>query len=282
MRYLSVTTCLQAESQNHPLTRLTRAPVGAIIRVVTDLRIEFCREGDSLWAVDPHKRQRTPMNRSTKRQVAKAACSGRRIVFDFSSLASCPSTKSLCELLYQTRDLIYTIQDIDTLVFLEGLSLPTQRALIRRPRRGVRMVGDVPARGQEAQSASTPMVVCFDAWSRSDNLRADLESLIARDGDRCAWCGCRLSATDRDATLDHVITRAKRGPDALDNYLLACSNCNSTRRAAPAASWLLTCLENGQDVQVRVVLFALRRMRLQPPTRRPLLVSSPVGDPVIA
>ena len=51
-----------------------------------------------------------------------------------------------------------------------------------------------------------------------------------RDGDRCRYCGIQVSWKDRrgpaGATYDHVIPR---GPNTLDNIVVACRSCNSRK-----------------------------------------------------
>jgi 5-methylcytosine-specific restriction endonuclease McrA len=51
-----------------------------------------------------------------------------------------------------------------------------------------------------------------------------------RDGDSCRYCGCRVSWSDRrshvGATYDHVIPR---GPETLDNLVVACRRCNTKK-----------------------------------------------------
>ena len=72
-------------------------------------------------------------------------------------------------------------------------------------------------------------------------------ALIARDGQTCRWCGCRLSGctlnpdgaggrcdlVNQDGlpfpTLDHVRPRYHGGKTELSNLVLACLPCNQRR-----------------------------------------------------
>ena len=66
------------------------------------------------------------------------------------------------------------------------------------------------------------------AMRRDPALRDEIQ---ARDGDRCRYCGRRVSWLDRKsiagATYDHVIPR---GPETVDNLVVACRGCNSKKR----------------------------------------------------
>lgn len=57
--------------------------------------------------------------------------------------------------------------------------------------------------------------------SRNNRLR---ERLAQRDGPECHYCGKHLDPTKR--TIDHVVPRVLGGPSSMDNYVLACGNCN--------------------------------------------------------
>lgn len=51
------------------------------------------------------------------------------------------------------------------------------------------------------------------------------EAVYRRDSYTCIYCG----STD-DLTADHVIPRAKGGPDELWNLVTACRKCNGTKQ----------------------------------------------------
>jgi HNH endonuclease len=65
------------------------------------------------------------------------------------------------------------------------------------------------------------------ALNRDPDIRV---ALRARDGDQCRYCGVAVKWTDRKgptgATYDHV---APRGPDTLENIVVACRRCNSVK-----------------------------------------------------
>lgn len=48
-----------------------------------------------------------------------------------------------------------------------------------------------------------------------------------RDHGRCRFCGVSLSRTE--FTLDHLLPRARGGPDWDINLVVACSPCNNTK-----------------------------------------------------
>jgi 5-methylcytosine-specific restriction endonuclease McrA len=62
------------------------------------------------------------------------------------------------------------------------------------------------------------------------------ETVFARDGGRCAYCGVEthrlqkgLSRSPALATLDHVVPRSLGGPLNPANLVLACQACNNQR-----------------------------------------------------
>ncbi|MGK4001121.1 HNH endonuclease signature motif containing protein [Sorangium sp. So ce1036] len=59
-------------------------------------------------------------------------------------------------------------------------------------------------------------------------------ALIWRAKKRCTWCGQEV-AKGRYA-IDHVVPRALGGTDVCRNLVLACSECNVARSAAPGIS----------------------------------------------
>jgi hypothetical protein len=63
-----------------------------------------------------------------------------------------------------------------------------------------------------------------------------IEALIARDGEHCRYCKIKVRRNwmldnryDHDATVDHVIPKAKGGRNHMENYALACRKCNHTK-----------------------------------------------------
>lgn len=70
---------------------------------------------------------------------------------------------------------------------------------------------------------------------RSDRKHRLQQSLIARDGKVCHYCGRPLqdsiSGYNEDGiSLDHVVPQANGGPDSIDNLVLACRRCNSKKK----------------------------------------------------
>jgi hypothetical protein len=52
-----------------------------------------------------------------------------------------------------------------------------------------------------------------------------IRTVRARDGDRCFWCG--LYVTPADATVDHLVPLANKGPNHIGNYVLMHRQCNN-------------------------------------------------------
>ena len=48
--------------------------------------------------------------------------------------------------------------------------------------------------------------------------------ILAMFNQRCAYCGCMLD--DENATIDHIIPRAKGGTNCYENLFPACGKCN--------------------------------------------------------
>ena len=57
--------------------------------------------------------------------------------------------------------------------------------------------------------------------------RHKVAKLINRDGPHCHYCFKFLCRSQ--GTLDHVVPKSFGGPNCLDNYVLACSDCNEIR-----------------------------------------------------
>lgn len=61
----------------------------------------------------------------------------------------------------------------------------------------------------------------------SNHARHKVTKLIRRDGPHCHYCNCHLYRSQ--GTLDHVVPKSFGGPNCLENYVLACSDCNELR-----------------------------------------------------
>lgn len=59
--------------------------------------------------------------------------------------------------------------------------------------------------------------------------RNQIAKLIARDGDRCYYCGYGFE-TPAERTRDHVIPVSKGGRSVLSNQVLACKPCNIAKK----------------------------------------------------
>jgi len=60
-----------------------------------------------------------------------------------------------------------------------------------------------------------------------------LRKLFERDGKRCIYClrdvHLRIYALLPYATIDHFVPRSKGGKDNIDNYVVACADCNQKK-----------------------------------------------------
>lgn len=52
-------------------------------------------------------------------------------------------------------------------------------------------------------------------------------NLFDRDGDRCGYCGGRFPR--RELTREHIVPRARGGPDTFSNCITACKRCNGVK-----------------------------------------------------
>lgn len=70
-----------------------------------------------------------------------------------------------------------------------------------------------------------------------------LERHYANQDGKCAYCGVVMDVsptgpTERRATIDHVIPRARGGPDVEENTLAACLLCNRDKADMPLSQFL--------------------------------------------
>ncbi len=56
--------------------------------------------------------------------------------------------------------------------------------------------------------------------------RSDVPKVLARDGERCRYCGCPCPD---DLSIDHVFPRSRGGSDKPANLVVACFSCNSRK-----------------------------------------------------
>ena len=72
----------------------------------------------------------------------------------------------------------------------------------------------------------TPRSLMYDllCFRSSDAKRMFRESIKARDGHKCVYCG-----SSENLTVDHVRPRTKGGTDTADNLVTACRPCNQAK-----------------------------------------------------
>lgn len=78
------------------------------------------------------------------------------------------------------------------------------------------------------------------AAPRQPDRRNRLARAVARDGDRCFWCGRAFSRLV-PPTTDHLIPRLRGGPSWLANEVAACRRCNAERGHRSPSDWLTEC-----------------------------------------
>ena len=77
------------------------------------------------------------------------------------------------------------------------------------------------------------------------NHQSAAKKLIQRDGTRCHYCGVELVFSHPihakiTYTVDHIQPVSKGGTDALENLVLACRSCNSTKRDKDYGEFVFT------------------------------------------
>jgi HNH endonuclease len=82
-----------------------------------------------------------------------------------------------------------------------------------------------------------------------------LESLIARDGGTCVWCGREPWAND--LTAEHLLPRSRCGRGLPENLVVACRTCNRRRRSKPVAAYVRAQLEAGHRPRTDLLEAAL-------------------------
>ncbi len=64
-------------------------------------------------------------------------------------------------------------------------------------------------------------LLCFRS---SDAKRMFRDSIKARDGHKCVYCG-----SSENLTVDHIRPKSKGGSDTADNLVTACRPCNQAK-----------------------------------------------------
>lgn len=54
-------------------------------------------------------------------------------------------------------------------------------------------------------------------------------NIFIRDDYVCAYCGKKMKTHKKDATIDHVLPRARGGKDTWENCVTACLDCNNAK-----------------------------------------------------
>jgi hypothetical protein len=53
--------------------------------------------------------------------------------------------------------------------------------------------------------------------------------LLLRDGNKCHYCRERFDEKENQPTIDHVVAKSKGGENRIENYVLACYDCNQRK-----------------------------------------------------
>jgi len=87
-----------------------------------------------------------------------------------------------------------------------------------------------------------------------------LLAVLARDGERCVWCG-RMFAGLVQPTTDHLVPRVKGGPSWIENEVAACRRCNGQRGHSAPLDWLHECERRGWSPNPAAVAAAMRNLQ---------------------
>ncbi len=88
--------------------------------------------------------------------------------------------------------------------------------------------------------------------ARTQDRATRLEAVLARDGERCVWCG-RPFTRLIPPTTDHLVPRLKGGPSWLENEVAACRRCNGQRGHASPIDWFDECERRGWSPEVATI-----------------------------
>jgi 5-methylcytosine-specific restriction endonuclease McrA len=81
--------------------------------------------------------------------------------------------------------------------------------------------------------------------------KKDIQTALARQRGRCAYCGCDLLAVEpfwpvgagpapHRYHADHIVPYSKGGRSTLDNLAITCPLCNLRKRDKPPEGWVAT------------------------------------------
>ncbi|HSK27609.1 MAG TPA: HNH endonuclease [Jiangellales bacterium] len=85
------------------------------------------------------------------------------------------------------------------------------------------------------------------------------QASLARDGDRCLWCGRAFGELVRPTT-EHLVPRVKGGPSWSENEAVACHRCNRERGHRTPAEWAEECRGRGWPVDRAVLVRRLEEL----------------------
>jgi 5-methylcytosine-specific restriction endonuclease McrA len=79
-------------------------------------------------------------------------------------------------------------------------------------------------------SIRLPEVIVLTDYNDVPELEVKLtrRNVLLRDNYKCQYCGEKV--TVKDFTIDHVTPRSRGGPNAWDNFVVACFPCNIKKR----------------------------------------------------
>ena len=92
----------------------------------------------------------------------------------------------------------------------------------------------------------------------SNVVMVTLQSLIARDGPTCVWCG--REPWTADLTVEHLLPRSRSGRGVPENLAVACRTCNRRRRSKPVSAYVRAQLDAGRRPRVDLLTAALTRL----------------------
>lgn len=73
--------------------------------------------------------------------------------------------------------------------------------------------------------------------SLSKRLGKVAQLIKARDGNACVYCGATEASSKAHLHLDHLQPKAHGGADVATNLVVACINCNSSRKDKTLREW---------------------------------------------
>ncbi len=62
----------------------------------------------------------------------------------------------------------------------------------------------------------------YDPWTSNEQINL----LWAYFDNQCAYCGVNLDKKNREGSIDHILSQAQGGTNAIHNLVLACLHCN--------------------------------------------------------